>query len=186
MTTLATRYLALGLILISRLAFARSDEGFGLNELCCEYAINPIGIDVAQPRLSWKLTGKKHGLRQTAYHIKVFSYANLATNSPDSTPDLWDSGKVVSDETHLIRYEGKTLESSQQVFWSVRVWDENDQASSESDFATWTMGLLRAEDWQAKWICAPAASESLLMRKEIFCEAGIETRSRTRNRPRPI
>ena len=181
MTTLATRCFVLGLVLISNFAFARPDEGLSPSELSCEYAANPTGVDVAQPRLSWKLAGTKRGLRQTAYQIQVFSRTNLLANA---SPDLWDSGKVVSDETHLIRYVGKKLGSSQQVFWNVRVWDENDQASASSDFASWTMGLLKSDDstssesgatgWKTKWICAQSASDSLLMRKEFSVKPSLK------------
>ncbi len=139
-------------------------------ELRCEYAANPLGIDVAQPRLSWKLASQQRGQRQTAYQIQVFSNTNLVK---DATPDLWDSSKVASDETGLIRYAGKKLEASQQVFWSVQIWDRNDQPSKPTAFQTWTMGLLNAEDWKAKWICAPATSDSLLLRKEFTVKPGL-------------
>ncbi len=42
----------------------------------CEYKVNPIGLDVARPRLSWQLAGVKDDLRdlkQTAYQILVAS-----------------------------------------------------------------------------------------------------------------
>ena len=32
------------------------------------------------------------------------------------------------------------------------IWDENDIPSNWSDISNWTMGLLQASDWQAKWI----------------------------------
>ena len=139
--------------------------------LRCESASNPLGIDVAQPRLSWKLTSSQRGARQTAYQIQVFSYAALAATN--KTPDLWDSGKVNSDETLLIRYGGKGLSTSQQAFWTVRVWDQNDAPSKWTDFQTWTMGLMGTNDLQATWICAPATSESLLLRKEFAVKPGL-------------
>ena len=169
--------LAFALMLISQIASAQVSDGIRVVDLRCEYTENPTGIDISQPRLFWKLTGDKRGQRQTAYQIRVFSRAELARNVDlvsAGSPDLWDSGKVVSDETLLIRYGGKKLESSQQVFWSVRVWDENDQSSATSDLHTWTMGLLRDEDWKAKWICAQAASDSLLLRKEFSVKAGLK------------
>src|SRR5262245_45960770 len=112
--------------LICPSGFAQPEANFHAYDLRCEFASNPLGIDVTEPRLSWKLAGWKRGQKQSAYQIRVFSSTNLVARA---TPDLWDSGKVVSDETHLIRYAGKTLSSSQQVFWSLRVWDEKDQPS---------------------------------------------------------
>jgi len=143
-------------------------------DLTCEFDCNPTGIDVANPRLSWKLAGSERGQRQTAYRIQVFSRSNLVSNTPQLTPDLWDSGKVASDKTQLIPYAGKPLVSSQQVFWSVQVWNESGSPSQPTDFQTWTMGLLKPEDWEAKWICAPATSESLLVRKEFVVKPGLK------------
>ncbi len=142
-------------------------------DLRCEYAVNPLGIDVAHPRLSWKVVSRERDQKQTAYQIHVFSRYNLISNPPPLTPDLWDSGKVSSDETHLIHYRGKPIAPSEQVFWTVRVWDQNDQPSAWTDFQTWTMGLLHTNEWRAKWICAPATSESLLLRKEFIVKAGL-------------
>ena len=182
-----TRFcLVLWLALVSCVAFAQGREGIRFIDLFCEYAVNPTGIDVPQPRLSWELIGSERGQRQTAYQIRAYSYAALARNPRTfsaRTPDLWDSGKVISDESVLIRYAGKQLESSQQVFWDVRVWDENDQLSATYGFGTWTMGVLKPEGatssevsapgWKAKWICAQAASDSLLLRKEFSVKPGL-------------
>jgi alpha-L-rhamnosidase len=142
-------------------------------ELRCEYAVNPLGIDMAQPRLSWQVVSPERSQKQTAYQIQVFSRLNLISNAPPLTPDLWDSGKIISDETHLIPYGGKPVASSEQAFWTVRVWDQNDQPSAWTDLQTWTMGLLATNDWKAKWICAPATSESLLLRKEFSVKPGL-------------
>jgi len=65
------------------------------------------------------------------------------------------------------------LKSSQQVFWKVRVWDKDDNPSAWSVPATWTMGLLHTNDWRAKWICAPGATETLLLRKEFDVRPGL-------------
>lgn len=147
--------------------------------LQCEFAANPTGIDVPQPRLSWKFDSawifrnKIRSVRQTAYQIQVRSATNLMIAST-TPPDLWDSGKLISDETHLIRYSGRELQPSQSVFWSVRVWDEKDEPSEWSAFSAWTMGLLTADAWKAKWICAPAATDSLLLRKEFIVKPGLK------------
>ena len=41
--------------------------------LLCEYRVNPIGIDIAAPRLSWHVESAQRGQRQTAYRILVAS-----------------------------------------------------------------------------------------------------------------
>jgi hypothetical protein len=86
---------------------------------------------------------------------------------------LWDSGRVTDGETAHIRYAGKPLKSSQQVFWKVKVWDAAGGESNWSAPAAWTMGLLSPEEWRGKWICAPASTEALLLRKEILVKPGL-------------
>jgi alpha-L-rhamnosidase len=141
-------------------------------DLRCEYAVNPLGVDSPQPRLFWKLQGERRGQRQTAYEIlAASSRGNLAANRGD----LWDSGKVDSDETIQIPYAGKELESWQPVFWKVRVWDEKGHASGWSQPATWTMGVLEAGDWHAPWISTPDAnSPSTLLRREFVVKPGLK------------
>ncbi len=133
-------------------------------ELRCEYAVDPLGVDVARPRLSWRVEGTMRRERQIAYQILVASSSDLLFLDRG---DLWDSGKVYSDETLFIPYEGTPLQSSQQVFWKVRVWDPACGDSAWSEPATWTMGVLRPEDWHGRWIVAPWVTEGLLMRREF-------------------
>lgn len=156
------------------LAFCQTCRGtagaLSATHLRCEYAVNPMGIDVPHPRLFWTLESKQRGQRQSAYQILVASSpALLATDKAD----LWDTGKVVSDETTHIHYAGKELKSSQPVFWKVRSWDKDGKPSAWSAPATWTMGLLQPNDWQAIWICAPGATETLLLRKEFDVRPGL-------------
>lgn len=132
--------------------------------LRCEYAVNPLGIDVKQPRLCWEQQSERRGARQTAWQVLVASSPELLT--PERA-DLWNSGKQSSDRSLHLPYEGKTLASSQQVFWKVRVWDGTDQPSRWSEVARWTMGVLEETDWQAEWIVAPWQTEALLLRKEF-------------------
>ena len=139
--------------------------------LRCEYGVNPLGIDVPAPRLFWKLTGAARGESQGAYQILV---ASSAEGLAKDGGDLWDSGKVASDETLHIRYAGKELKSSRPVFWKVRVWDAAGAASEWSAPANWTMGLLKPEEWRGKWICAPASTEALLLRKEFSVKPGLK------------
>src|SRR4051794_5650804 len=56
--------------------------------LRAEYAVNPLGLDTAQPRLAWKLPAHLGGGRQSAYRIRV-----AASASEFDSAALWDSGK---------------------------------------------------------------------------------------------
>lgn len=122
--------------------------------LTCEKRKNPLGIDVGNPRLSWQLTGKQRNLIQTAYQIKVTGEGSSA---------VWLSEKVVSSRSILIPYAGKTLETGRKYNWQVKVWDNFGKASAWSETASWEMGLLKPEDWKAKWI-RPGFEEDSVMR----------------------
>ncbi len=117
--------------------------------LRCEHRAAPLGIDETQPCLSWQLCDTRRGAAQTAYQVIVA--ASVEALHAD-TPDLWDSGKIATDQAVEIIYAGMPLESRQCCWWKVRVWDQDGNASSWSDPAFWEMGLLNAGDWQAKWI----------------------------------
>src|SRR5579871_3144327 len=100
-----------------------------ITNLTCEYRTNPLGIDVLAPRLSWQLQSNHEGARQTAYRIFAASDpAKLA----DGQADLWDSGKVESDQSVQVVYGGKRPVSRQRVYWKVAVWDES-SIESHSD-----------------------------------------------------
>src|SRR5690606_15540946 len=111
------------------------------------------------------------GARQTAWQIRVASSAARLTAGEG---DLWDSGRVASDATAHIRYGGASLQSSQQVWWQARIWDEADAASDWSEPATFTMGLLREADWAGQWIGAAEQPPVLLFRREIAVGAGLQ------------
>src|SRR3989442_8343258 len=101
--------------------------GLRVERLRCEHLENPLGIDAAQPRLSWILDSTGRGQKQTAYQILV---ASSAENLKADRGDLWDSGKVPSDQTAFIIYGGQPLASRQEYFWKVRAWDKDGKPSA--------------------------------------------------------
>ena len=120
-----------------------------VTDLRCEYQTNPLGIDVAAPRLSWIMESKVRGTSPSAYHILV---AQSMAALDAGQGNLWDSGKANSSQSVHVAYEGKALTSSQRCFWKVRVWDKQNQASDWSEAAWWEMGLLSDHDWKGQWI----------------------------------
>ena len=102
-----------------------------------EYLINPIGIDIKNPRLMWNCEG---GKKQTAYRI-------VATSDGKT---VWDSGNVQSSSMRA-EYPKAPL-SRQRVEWTVTLWDENDN-EGEGASAYFEYGLLKASDFKGKWIC---------------------------------
>ena len=128
-------------------------------QLSCEYLENPSVVDESQPRLSWINIAREgeRGQAQTAWQVRVASSEMLLEE-----PDLWDSDKQLSKQSTRVKYRGKTLESRQECWWQVRVWDRDGVVSEWSEPATWRMGLLNPDDWKAEWIGAPWQGEEEL------------------------
>ncbi|MGH7971102.1 MAG: alpha-L-rhamnosidase N-terminal domain-containing protein, partial [Limisphaerales bacterium] len=106
----------------------------------------------AQPRLGWVLEprrGAPRGEKQSAYEIMASSSRRLLARNQG---DLWQSGRVESDQTAQVTYQGKPLTSEQECFWKVRSWDQTGKPSPWSEVAHWSVGLLSPSDWQAEWI----------------------------------
>ncbi|KAA1259124.1 Bacterial alpha-L-rhamnosidase [Rubripirellula obstinata] len=119
------------------------------SQLRCEYLQNPEGIDIQKPRLSWRVESDQRGQMQTAYRLLV---ASSAEKLASDVGDLWDSGRVDSDQTLFVTYAGRPLESRSQCFWKVKTWSADDQNPSWSEPASWSMGLLDEADWTADYI----------------------------------
>src|SRR5262245_5140886 len=145
-------YLATTLLAICTTA---ASAGLLPTQLRCEYRNNPVGMDVARPRLSWTLEAlptAARGLTQSAYQVLV---ASSPEKLAQQQGDLWDSRKVTSDQQNQVEFAGRPLTSRLRCYWKVRVWDQNDQPSDWSEPATWIMGLLHPSDWSAKCIADP-------------------------------
>ncbi|MCR4922308.1 MAG: glycoside hydrolase family 78 protein [Bacteroidaceae bacterium] len=119
------------------------------NNLKCEMLDNPCGIGTTQPHLSWQIPAERRGIGQKAYYI-------LAASTPEKLnekdADLWNSGRIDSDQSIWVRYEGKPLTSRSVVYWKVKVWDEQNQESGWSATARFTVGLLEQSDWHGRYI----------------------------------
>lgn len=121
-----------------------------VTNLRCEYLQNPLGIDEKIPRLSWVMDTTRRAARQQSYRILV---ASSEEKIASGKADLWDSGLVRSLQSTHIEYAGKALKSRDQCYWRVELTDENGDAS-HSETAFWSMGLLKKDDWSARWITA--------------------------------
>jgi len=133
-------------------------------QLTCEYAVNPLGVDVTQPRFGWVLESDQRGQAQSAYQVRV---ASSEEKLQGGIGDKWDSGKVSSDASVNVPYEGSSLVSGEKCWWQVRVWDRDGAPSAWSEPATFEMGLLNESDWEGEWIGADASISAPLLRKEF-------------------
>ena len=146
--------------------FQEDATPLAVHGLSCESDESPIGIEAARPCFSWKILAEGRGQFQSAYQI-------LAASSPKRLEcldaDLWDSGKVASDQSVQIPYAGTALQSRQRCYWKVRAWDRWNRVSGFSPAAFWEMGLLSQDDWMAEWIGHPASAtdRALYFRREF-------------------
>ena len=139
-----------GVLAMSMTTRAAEDQGaIKPASLRCEHLVNPIGVDVKSPRLGWIVESGERNQKQSAYQILV---ASSEADLRQDRGSLWDSGKIESNQTIDIAYNGKPLTTDQRCFWKLRVWDRDGKASGWSEDAKWTVGL-DADAWNsAQWI----------------------------------
>jgi len=139
------------LYILSLLFFSCSEDSINIKVInpTCENRIDPLGVDILHPHLGWELISTFRNKKQSAYQILV---SDSKETLADSMRNLWDTKKVISNQSIQIEYKGKQLSSGMTCYWKVRVWDEADNVSDWSEVASWEMGLLEEKDWKAKWI----------------------------------
>ncbi len=157
-------------------------NSFALNpfDLRCEYLVNPKGIHSKQPRLSWKLISLERDQTQSSYEIIVASNLSILN---EGRGDIWESGLIESDQSHLIEYNGKELSSRQTCYWKVRVRDHSGEESDWSDPANWEMGLFDRSDWQADWIGGASIQPNRIPEVEEWRERVLHDKLQT---PAPV
>ena len=130
----------------------------------CEYLTNPIGLDMAHPRFSWIV--EEDSTSQVAYQISVC----------DSLGDeVWNTGKVESNETLGVAYHGEELKTAGTYHYMVRVWCKSGKVV-ESKLANFTMGILETPVWHAPWIGGPGMEDYAFLFRTEF-EAGADLRN---------
>lgn len=160
---------ALALSIVSSGSVVASDPAHSLT--VGEGFVDPVGFHDATPTFSWKLPDGVS--KQTAYRIEV---------TDDKAADnkvLWESGWVESDQSLFVPYAGTPLASRQSVAWRVDYQDQSGEAAGWSDRASFELGLLSADDWQASWISpaveVDASKEPVtMMRRDFSVGSGIK------------
>ncbi len=139
--------------------------------LLTENITDPIGLDAAHPRFSWLLQSDKRNVTQTAYELRV----------SDGTKTVWNTGKVNSDQSVHVAYEGELLKSGRNYTWQVRVWDNSGKRSAWSLPARFRTGFMDGTGWKAKWI-EPGYAEDTVLRpsplmRKVFTLKGKVSRA---------
>ena len=149
-----------------------------------EFLENPLGIDTVKPRFSWIVEETTPGAKQTAYQVQVASSPEKLARGE---ADLWDSGKVASDETLGVEYGGQPLASRTFCWWRIRAWGGAGEESFWSKPTMFSVGLLQPQDWQGKWIwrfCWAAISTPTVCCLRPMCRATGVAHWRWRGRGR--
>lgn len=144
-------------------------------ELLCEYKTQPLGIDQQAPRLSWQIASPERGVTQTAYRILVATNLQLLAQEK---ADIWDSGKINSDESIQIPYAGPALQSGKRYYWTVQIWNQDGAKSNWSEPTWFETGLLAPSDWKAQWIASGDTKNprrSVIVRKEFNIDKPIQS-----------
>ena len=105
---------------------AEQQAELATSELTCEYATNPLGVDTPRPRFGWLLKSEQRAQLQSAYRVQV---ATSEKQLQANVGDKWDSGKVNSEQSVNVGYQGMALTSGEKCYWKVRVWNKAGKAS---------------------------------------------------------
>jgi len=121
--------------------------------LTAEYERNPTNLDPSGDdplRLSWHFESESRGCTQSAYRIRIASAPDVLAAGD---ADVWDSGRVESEQSTNIELGGVALEPDTTYYWTVRIWDEDGAASAWSTPATFTTALPDDDaHWDGDWI----------------------------------
>ncbi len=144
------------IILLNKAIAQTTVRTYGLE---CEYLVEPIGIDAANPRLSWMQEDHRMGAKQTAYRITISKDSTmLASKSPSagmkskaSKLFIWDSGKVNSP-AQLVKYGGKILSPFTRYYWQVELWDKDGKHVPWGPVSKFETGMVTMANWKGRWI----------------------------------
>lgn len=122
-------------------------EYMSIAEMKVGLAENPLGLDTSVPRFGWQLVGNPHerGIYQTAYQLEVKDEAGKV---------VWNSGKVTTDVSQHVTYQGEALKPATRYTWKVKIWNNKGEiAEKDSWFETSLMTSDDKEGWNGvRWI----------------------------------
>ena len=146
------RIVLLAIALAMVVACGEAPDYLQVYDLRCENLVNPLGIDTTIPHFSWKLSSDRNGLKQKAYWVMVASDSLMLV---EGKADLWNSGKIKSPTSVMVRYQGKSLEARTLAYWKIGVWDSNSNQPAWSGISSFSVGLLEPANWKGVYIGLP-------------------------------
>ncbi len=127
--------------------------------LTCESKVNPLGIEVKNPRFSWEIKSAEKNTHQSAYRILI---ADTPEKLKNNIGNIWDSDLKKSDQSSQIEYQGAPLTPEKKYYWKVKVFNQSGKETPWSEIASWQMGLFSSTDWdKAVWICFENLPDSM-------------------------
>jgi alpha-L-rhamnosidase len=149
------------LLAVSTMSSCIKKTDLSVARLTCNFKEQPLAIDSTAPLLGWQIKSSGRGIMQSAYRIVV---AGNPAEAQESEGTVWDSGKVDSDRSVNVVYEGSKLQPGKRYYWKVKIWDEKGQESPWSEISWWQTGLFSENDWQgARWISYEVMDSSLVL-----------------------
>lgn len=130
----------IGVLLIAVLQASAQRNAVQLVNLQTEYATTPLGLDIERPAFSWQMQSAVKGVYQQAYRVLVLDAKGAK---------VWDSQKVMSENSLGIGYGGAKLMPRTKYRWQLEVWD---QRGSRHRASSWfETGLLDTTAAQSAW-----------------------------------
>ena len=120
-----------------------SEPQIAISKLHTEHRQDAFGIGTPTPRLSWIVETELQNWQQAAYEIEIYDSAGQLIES---------TGRIDSDQSVLVDWPFKPLQSRERVRLRARVWDTEGRASDWSARVPVEAGLFHPEDWTAKFI----------------------------------
>lgn len=110
-----------------------------------EYRNKVIGLDVKEPRISWKIKSDRKNVFQESYHLQI-------STDEDFSELVWDSGVQKTQQTTHVALKDIHLVSNQRYYIRVKVTDNENNQSVWAEDDYFETGLLTHSEWEAKWI----------------------------------
>ncbi len=117
--------------------------------LTVENMVNPIGIDVAEPRFKWMMEDAVPGALQKAYRI-ILDIDSVAV--AHGKGKIWNPGKMSGSQSHASYRSKIPLVPFTRYFWNIQLWDQKGKKGKRSAVASFETGMMEMKNWQGSWI----------------------------------